>query len=175
MKYTLIFCIALPITIMLHSCGGTHAFTKIAYLNNDVVKIPNEKVTDITLIAVSYKEDKAMYEIIGQQLQSALTKKAVPSDIRFYDAKEMPSEIAGKIKETTRPYYLVIDKIISGTQKDEMNNDFIVNQVNCMLQKNNGEHIADFTIAIADNQGAAKTGKTVAGVIMDYLKKNNFI
>ena len=175
MKYILSACIAVSAILLLNSCGTTQAFTKPAYLNNDVVRLPNEKVTDITLIAVSMSEDKGMYETISSQIQSALSKKGISSDMRFYDAKEMPGEIAKKIKETTKPYYLVIDKINSGYQKDEMNNDFITKQINCMLQKNNGEHIADFTISIDQNASTSKTGKTVANLIIDYLTKKNFI
>jgi hypothetical protein len=175
MKYILTACIAVSAILLLNSCGTTQAFVKPAYLNNDVVRLPNEKVTDITLISVSMAEDKGMYETICSQVQSALNRKGISSDMHFYDAKETPAEIARKIRETTKPYYLVIDKINSGYQKDEMNNDFITKQINCMLQKNNGEHIADFTISIDQNASSTKTGKTVANLIIDYLNKKNLI
>ncbi len=175
MKYILTAFIAVSAMLLFDSCGTTQAFVKPAYLNNDVVHLPNERVTDITLISVSMAEDKGMYETISQQIQGALNRRSITSDMHFYDAKETPSEIARKIKETVKPYYLVIDKINSGYQKDEMNNDFITKQINCMLQKNGGGHIADFTISIDQNASSTKTGKTVAKLIIDYLSKKHFI
>lgn len=176
MKYIASICLAIACILFLNACGVTSGtFSKTAYVNNDAVKLPGEQVNDITLIAVSYKSDKALYEIICSNIQSGLNKKNVSSDMRFYNAEDGPAEIARKIRETTKPYYLVIDKLFTGTQKDELNNDMIVNQVNCMLQKQNGEHVADFTISIADNKGTSVTGKNVASVIIDYLSKHHFI
>ena len=176
MKYITTACLAIAFLFCCSSCGVTSAaLSKTAYINNDVVKLPGERVNDITLIAVSYKTDKGMYEVISQQLQAALNKKGISSDMRFYNAEEGPAEISKKIRETTKPFYLVIDKLYTGTQKDELNNDMIVNQVNCMLQKNNGERIADFTVNITDDKGATKTGKSVAVAIIDYLSRQNFI
>jgi hypothetical protein len=178
MKYiSSIFIAACCSVILLSSCGGTsQSFNrKAAYMNNEQVHLPNEKITDITIFDVSFKSDKSMYETISQQLQAAFNKQGISSDMRFYDASETPAFIADKLKELTKPYYIIIDKVISGTQKDEMNNDMMTNQINCMLIKNGSGHVADFTISIDNQIQASKLGKQIAGVIVNYLAQKKFI
>ena len=173
MKYLL--CISLLLSVALQSCVTTKVAEKEAYINNEAVKMPNEKATDITIVCVSMKEDKAVYEKIAQDIQGFLNKRNVPSDMLFFDATESLPTVNARIHQSSKKYYLVVEKMNSNYQKDEMNNDFIVKQLQCSLQKSSGEYIANLTIGIDRNSSNSSLGKSIAGLITGYLSKKGLL
>lgn len=173
MKHILSICIFLSATLA--SCVTTKVSEKAAYINNESVKMPNEKATDITIVCVSMKEDKAVYEKIAQGIQSFLMKKNIPSDMLFFDATEATPAINARIHQSSKKYYIVMEKMNGSYQKDEMNNDFIVKQLQCSLQKSSGEYIANLTIGIDRSASNNSLGKTIADLITGYLGKKGLI
>jgi hypothetical protein len=175
MKYIFLTCYAFVVAVSLNSCGTTQAFAKAAYINNDVVHIPNEKATAITIIAVSFSSDKAAYEKAAGQIQSYLSGRNISSDMLFFDAMQKNGDINEKIKQSSKPYYLILDRMNSGTKKDELSMEMIFNEINCSLQKSSGERIADINIAMDRQTSASKLGKQIADLVTGYLTKKHLI
>jgi hypothetical protein len=119
--------------------------------------------------------DKNLYTNIVAEIGGFFSNKKINNDSRFFDATENPATIGTTIRESKRPYYLIIDRVRSDYQKDEMNNPFISNQMNIIVQKNNGEHIADFTITLDRTTFTSKMGKEIASLIKGYLEKKNLV
>lgn len=175
MKYLITLFSFVVLSVTFSSCFTTKAGEKAAYLNNDAVFIKGENITAISLNAITMPGDKALYEKITGALQSWLMKKNITSDMRFFEATQNPADIGTQMRQTKNPYFLVLDRIKGGTQKDEMNNDFIVNQLNVYLQKSTGEHIADLTIAIDKITTNSKLATQITDLITGYFTKKNLI
>ena len=175
MKYLITLLSIVIISATFSSCLTTKAGEKAAYLNNDAVFIKGENITALSIYAITMPGDKALYEKITGALQGWFMKKNIKTDMRFFEATQNPADIGTQMRQTKNPYFLVLDRIKGGTQKDEMNNDFIVNQLNVYLQKSTGEHIADFTIAIDKITTNSKLAKQVTDLITGYLAKKNLI
>lgn len=175
MKYLITLFSFVVLSVTFSSCFTTKAGEKAAYLNNDAVFIKGENITAISLNAITMPGDKALYEKITGALQSWLMKKNITSDMRFFEATQNPADIGTQMRQTKNPYFLVLDRIKGGTQKDEMNNDFIVNQLNVYLQKSTGEHIADLTIAIDKITTNSKLANQITDLITGYFTKKNLI
>ena len=175
MRYIFFTCCILVIAASLNSCGTTQAFTKAAYINNDAVHIPNEKATAITIVAVSMSSDKGLYEKAAGQIQSYLMGRNISSDMLFFDATQNVADVNAKIKQSSKPYYLILEKMSSGTRKDELSMDMIFNEINCSLQKSTGERIADISVAIDRQTTSSKLGKQIADLITGYLTKKHLI
>lgn len=174
MKFILSFSFLL-LSTAINSCVTTKIAEKEAYINNESVKMPNEKATDITIVCVTMKEDRSVYEKIAGDIQSYLMKKNIPSDMLFFDATEATATVNAKIHQSSKKYYLVVEKMNGSYQKDEMNNDFIVKQLQCSLQKSSGEYIANLTIGIDRNSSKNSLGKAIADLITGYLGKKGLI
>lgn len=157
------------------SCFTTKALEKPAYINNDVLHISGEKLIDVSMFAISMSGDKNLYTDIVAELGSFFGKKNIQHDSRFFDATENPTTVGTAIRESKRPYYLILDRVRSDYQKDEMNNSFITNQMNVIVQKNSGEHIADFTITLDRTTFTSKMAKNIVALITDYLQKKNLV
>jgi len=175
MKYILLACCAFIATASLNSCGTTQAFAKAAYINNDAVHIPNEKATAITIVSVSFSSDKPAYEKAAGQIQSFLAGRNISSDMLFFDAMEKNGDINARIKQSSKPYYLILERMNSGAKKDELSMEMIYNEINCSLQKSSGERIADISIAMDRQTSASKLGKQIADLVTGYLSKKHLI
>lgn len=174
MKYSRILFLLVPVITIL-SCATTQVAEKPAYINNEIVRLPNEKASNITIVSVSMKDDKSVYEKIAQDIQAYLNKKNIPSDMLFFDATQPVNEVNARIHQSTKTYYLILEKMNTSYQKDEMNNDFIVKQMPCSLQKSTGERIADINIGIDRYSGSNKMAGTIASLITGYLSKKNLL
>ncbi|UEG49169.1 hypothetical protein LK994_11050 [Ferruginibacter lapsinanis] len=170
MKQTIIFLFSVISLTPFYSCVSTQAFSKTSYISNDAVYLPKEKTNEVLIIAICNTADKKMYENITDALQSSFSAKNIKNDKLFYAAESDAPGIAG-----TLSYSLIINPVKDEYIKDELNNPMIIKQITVILQKNNGEKIAAFAIAIDRTKSDTRSGNEIAGLILSYLKKKNFI
>ena len=175
MNYAINILTCCLVAFQLSSCVTTKAFENAAYISNDAVYIKNEKLTEVSLFAISDAADKAMYENIVSSLQAAFLQNKIGSNIYFLSALESADIIRSRIKESDKPYQLIINPVKDNYQRDEMNNPFISKQMTFFLQKITGERIADISISIDKNEKEGKLGNEISSLVFAYLKKKNLL
>jgi|GEM_PF-3766785 len=157
------------------SCVSSKVLEKPAYINNETVNLPNEKANNITIVCVSMAGEKGLYEKIAQNVQAYLSARNIASDMLFFDATENTAAVNKRIHQSTKGYYLIFEKTNTSYQKDELNNEMMVKQLPCSLQKSTGERIADIRIGISNNSTDERLGKTIAGLVTEFLSKKSLL
>ncbi|MFT3679726.1 MAG: hypothetical protein QM791_05610 [Ferruginibacter sp.] len=160
---------------MLYSCFSTQNMGKSAYISYDKVYIKHTGIDSIAIIAITADTSKAVYEKAVNKIQSSFSAAGIYNINSFFSPEEGAQAVNRKINQIAMPVRLVMNPVASSYQLDELNNTFYVKQIPCFLQKNTGEHIADFSVRIDREASIDKTGGDVAAVMLAYLKKKNFI
>lgn len=171
MSYKSTFVILAIIASSLQACVSTQVSQPAAWLSNDKLFAAAPAIKGLTMVGICATADKDMYLKATAQLQERLMSRGVATNMQYFTDADNRESARGKLGSDVKEFILFLQPIKGVNGVDELNNPMLQKQLEFIIETKAGEKIAAGLISIDRETSANKLASTVAGIIVDYLRK----